>query len=448
MAFNSLTFLFIFLPVFLLIYCLVPKTMRNGLIVIGSLLFYFVGVRAYPWMLLLLAGEVLFTWWIGILLGGESRRTALLTVSIVLLFGCLALFKYYNLFGLPLVFPLAISFYTFQMAAYLFDVYRGKICPERNLITYSAGVLLFVKLISGPLMSWESIFAQLKKRIVSWNEINNGLRDFIVGLSLKVLLADSIGSIWAQASNIGFAAISTPMAWLGLVAYSLQLYFDFYGYSRMAIGLGKMLGFSLPDNFRYPYVCKTMSEFWRRWHITLGAWFRDYVYIPLGGSRRGTGRTIFNLLIVWLLTGIWHGSTVNFLLWGLFLFLLIASEKLWTGNFLNKTRVLSHIYMFFAITLSWMLFAIPSLSDLSAYIGRLFGLTQALIGPAVDFLPQLRGTWLFLLLGLLFSTPFPAKLWKKIRGSVPADLILLLLFWLCVYRISVGLNDPFMYFSF
>lgn len=448
MSFNSLPFLFVFFPIFLVLYYLVPRTLQNVVLVIGSLIFYWIGTSAYPWMILLLAGEILFTWLCGLGLAGEKKKTPLLVFSIAVLFGCLALFKYDTLLGLDLAFPLAISFYTFQMAAYLFDVHRGKICPERSLITYSAGVLLFVKLLSGPLASWESVFAQLKKRRYSWDSINDGLREFILGLSLKVLLADTIGGIWSQVTNIGFEAISTPMAWLGLVAYSLQLYFDFYGYSKMAIGLGRMLGFELPDNFLHPYASKSMSEFWRRWHVTLGAWFRDYVYIPLGGSRCSRARTLFNLFVVWLFTGIWHGSTVNYLLWGMFLFLLIASEKLWTGRFLSEAYVFPHVYMFFAIVFSWMLFAIPSLTDIGTYLGRLFALNSGLLSSSVDFLPQLTKSWPFLLIGLVLCVPQPAKLWEKVRRTLPADLLMLILFWLCVYRMSVGLNDPFMYFSF
>ena len=449
MSFNSLPFLFIFFPIFLVTYYLVPRAFQNAVLVIGSLIFYYVGVASYPWMVLLLAGEIVFTWLIGIALSGEKQRTWLLAISEIVLFACLFLFKYDTLLiHRDLAFPLAISFYTFQMAAYLFDVHRGKVRPERNIITYSAGVLMFMKLLSGPIASWDSIFNQLRRRTYSWTSINEGLKDFIVGLSLKVLLADSIGGIWSQISNMGISAISTPMAWLGIIAYSLQLYFDFYGYSTMAIGLGRMLDFQLPVNFRHPYASKTMSEFWRRWHITLGAWFRDYIYIPLGGSRCSTGRMIFNTLVVWLFTGIWHGSTLNFVIWRLFLFVLIMIEKLLIGKYLNQMYVLPHVYMFFAIVFSWMIFAIPNLSELGVYITRLFGFSSGIVSPAVDFLPQLKTYWLFLLLGLIFCTPLPAKLWEKIRSQYWVAIPLLLLFWLCVYRMSIGLNDPFMYFSF
>ena len=230
MSFNSLPFLFIFFPIFLVTYYLVPRAFQNAVLVIGSLIFYYVGVASYPWMVLLLAGEIVFTWLIGIALSGEKQRTWLLAISEIVLFACLFLFKYDTLLiHRDLAFPLAISFYTFQMAAYLFDVHRGKVRPERNIITYSAGVLMFMKLLSGPIASWDSIFNQLRRRTYSWTSINEGLKDFIVGLSLKVLLADSIGGIWSQISNMGISAISTPMAWLGIIAYSLQLYFDFYG---------------------------------------------------------------------------------------------------------------------------------------------------------------------------------------------------------------------------
>lgn len=448
MSFNNLTFIFLFFPLFLITYYLVPRTLQNVILVIGSLLFYWYGVSSYPWMLLLLFCEILFTWLMGLALGSDHLRTPLLTLSMVILFGLLALFKYDTLVGLELAFPLAVSFYTFQMAAYLFDVYRGKLAPEPSFITYAAGVLMFIKLLSGPLMAWDDIFAQLKKRRYSWANVNEGLRDFIVGLSLKVLVADSLGGIWSQITAIGISSISTPMAWLGMIGYSLQLYFDFYGYSKMAIGLGRMIGFELPDNFTHPYVSHTVGEFWRRWHITLGTWFKNYIYIPLGGSRRGTRRTIINLLVVWVFTGIWHGSTGNFPLWGFFLFLCIASEKLWTGKFFSQSKIISHFYLLLAIGFGWVIFAIPDMKELGTYFLRMFGLSKGALSYRIDFLPQLRSCWLFLIAGVALSTEYPAKLWSKYRSTFVSDILLFLLFWMCVYRMSVGLNDPFMYFSF
>ena len=274
------------------------------------------------------------------------------------------------------------------------------------------------------------------------------LRDFIIGLSMKVLLANQIGGLWRQVKTIGFESVSTPMAWLGLVAYSLQLYLDFCGYSWMAIGVGEMLGFRLPRNFEHPYAARSMRDFWRRWHISLSSWFRDYVYIPLGGSKKGEGRTYLNLLVVWLFTGLWHGSTLNFLLWGLFLFALISLERLGWGKVLRRSQVISRLYMILVIPLSWMLFAIPSLKDIGSYIGRLFAFSGGTAVHARDFLVYGRQYAVVLVIGLLVSTPLPEKLWRRIRTSPLGTVLLLVLFWVCVYCMAVATNDPFMYFSF
>ena len=447
MSFSDLNFIFIFLPVFLLIYLFSPSALWNGLIVIGSLIFYGIGVRGHWWMLGLLAGELVFTYFAGILLG-KSRDKAVLAFCQVLLFALLFFFKYDNLAGLSIAFPLALSFYTFQMSAYLTDVCRGTIPAVTGFFDYGAGVLLFVRLLSGPITSWKDIHRDLTKRRVGWKGLTEGLRDFVIGLSLKLLLADTLGGIWAYVENTGIGDISTPMAWLGIVGYSLNLYFDFWGYSRMAIGLGRMLGFEIPVNFRYPYIAKTMTDFWRRWHITLGLWFRNYVYIPLGGSRVGAVRLIFNLLVVWLFTGLWHGSTLNFLVWGLFLFVVIVLEKFVWGKFLEKTYVLGHLYMILLIPLSWMIFAIPDVPGILAYVMRLVGKTRGYIPYTTDFMAQLDKYKLFLGLGVLFATPLPNKLYEKFRQHPVADLVLFALFWLCVYRMSLGLADPFNYFAF
>lgn len=308
---------------------------------------------------------------------------------------------------------------------------------------------MFPKLLSGPLTRAEELQPQVRKRRYSLEGFDQGLRDFLVGLALKVLLADRVGGIWSQVKTIGFESISTPLAWMGLVAFSLQLYLDFCGYSWMAVGLGRMLGFHLPRNFDHPYAARSMSEFWRRWHITLGLWFRNYVYIPLGGNRKGLPRTVFNLLVVWLLTGMWHGAGWSFILWGLFLFLLIANEKLWLGKILERRPILSRIYMLFAILFSWMLFAIPDLGQIGVYLSRLFPFFGSGVAvSAGDFLRLGKQFGVFLVLGLVVSFPGPERLWNRIRTSVLGTILLFLLFWAVVYCLSVATNDPFMYFSF
>ena len=377
-------------------------------------------------------------------------ETTLLVLGLAALFGCLFFFKYAGLLGLGVTLPLAISFYSFQLAAYLIDVYRGRVPAERKPLLFFTGVLLFPKLLSGPLMDPLSLHEQLSDPPrPGLEDFDSGLRDFILGLSMKVLLANQIGGLWRQVGNIGYESVSTPLAWMGIAAYSLQLYLDFCGYSWMALGLGRMLGFRLPRNFEHPYAARSMQDFWRRWHISLSSWFRDYVYIPLGGSREGTARTYLNLLAVWVLTGLWHGSTLNFLLWGLLLFALIALERAGWGRVLARSRVISRVYMVLMIPLSWLLFAIPSVSRIGVYLGRLFPLvSQGIAVNAGDWLQYGKQYWWLLVLGIVFSTPGPEKLWNRIRGTWLGTVILALLFWACVYCMSVATNDPFMYFSF
>ena len=444
MAFSSLEFIFWFLPVFLAVYYLVPAGRRNIPLLLGSLVFYGWGIRESPWMAAVLATDLLVTYVCGRLLAG-GRRAGLLAGALTVLFGLLLGFKYAGLLGASVALPLGISFYTFQMAAYLIDVHRGKARPETSPIRLVGEVLLFPKLLSGPLMEWNSLSRQMSGRIYRAGTFDRGLREFILGLAMKLLLADRLGGLWRQLGIIGYESVSAPLAWLGLVAYSLQLYYDFAGYSKMAVGLGLMLGFRLPENFLHPYAAKSMGQFWRRWHVTLGAWFREYVYIPLGGSRRGQAVQIRNLLVVWLLTAVWHGATANFLLWGLFIFCLLALEKLGLGRILENSHVLCRLYMIPAILLSWMLFAIPDLGRLAVFAGRLVSQWS---WSAPDFLRYLEQYGLWLLAGVALAMPWPARLWQRLRTAPLGTAVLLGFFWLAVYAMAAGSNDPFLYFSF
>jgi len=335
--------------------------------------------------------------------------------------------------------------------AYLIDVYRGNIRPESSLFRYATFSAFFPKLTSGPIATYQELNAPLSQRAIGMKRLDNGLRDFILGLGLKVLFANQIGGLWNQLGMIGYDSISTPLAWLGSLAYSLQLYFDFYGYSLMAIGVGKMLGFRLPDNFHHPYVARTMTDFWRRWHITLGAWFRSYLYIPLGGNRCSRSRHTLNLLIVWIATGLWHGASWNFVLWGLFLFVVLLLEKNCTMNALTAdsalSHIVSHIYMSLLILLQWTLFAVTDIHQLGVYFGRLFGIGGQVLDSA-DFLRYLDAYGWKLALGVLFATPLPRKLFQPIRDTVFGTFILFAVFAAAVYCISIGSNDPFMYFNF
>lgn len=449
MEFNSIEFIFLFLPAFLLVYYLVPIKGRNWLLAFGGLVFYAIGVYSRLWCLILLLGLTILTWLAGIWMEQVKNRAAFLSFCLVVLFGCLLGFKYAGLFGTGIALPLGASFYIFQMSAYLTDVYRHKSQAERSIIRYGAGVLLFPKLLSGPLMEPKRLQLQLERRQCSISSLDDGIRDFIMGLSMKVLLADRIGGLWGQAKAIGFESLSTPMAWLALLAYSLQLYFDFCGYSWMAIGLGRMLGFRLPLNFDHPYVARSTSEFWRRWHITLGRWFREYVYIPLGGSRNGTIRWFISSLTVWIATGIWHGSSLNFIVWGMFQFLLIVLERFWLGKFLEKHRIISHVYMILVILFGWLIFAVQDVSQIGLYVSRLVPLFGT--GTAVNSRDVLiHGSQYapFLLLGILFATPLPQMLWKPVQNRWLGTVFCFLLFWISVFYLAVATNDPFMYFSF
>ncbi len=450
MVFSSLTFLFIFLPLFLILYYATPDYLRNWPLLLGSLAFYAYGAWAQPWIIALLLGLCIVSFFAGRYIERLARgRKQLLIAGLVLIFGTLLGFKYGGLFtNVHVLLPLGISFYSFQLAAYLIDVYRKHCRAERAFFMFFCAMLFFPKLISGPLTSYDSMAKQLRGRNFSWSRFDYGLRDFVMGLALKCLLANQIGGLWHQVQAIGFESVSTPLAWLGLVSFALQLYFDFYGYSLMAIGLGRMLGFRLPKNFVLPYTARSMSEFWRRWHITLGRWFLDYVYIPLGGSRHGKAIEVRNLVVVWVLTGIWHGSTPNFLLWGLYIVALLILEKLFLGKYLERSRILSHMYLLFTILLSWLLFAITDLTQIGVYLGQLFPFFGAGALPLDDFLRLGQQYGVFVVLGILVSTSGFMRIWDRIRQTKWGAVILLLLFWLSVYVLSAGLNDPFLYFSF
>jgi alginate O-acetyltransferase complex protein AlgI len=308
---------------------------------------------------------------------------------------------------------------------------------------------MFPQLIAGPIVQYTQVADELQHRSTGLHSIDSGLRVFVLGLGSKVLLANLTGGLWTDVQAIGYDSISTPLAWMAAAAYSFQLYFDFYGYSLMAVGLGRIMGFDLPQNFRQPYQSVSMTEFWRRWHITLGSWFREYVYIPLGGNRNGGAKTVRNLLIVWLLTGFWHGASWNFVLWGLLLFVLLVIERAGLRAFFEKHRLVGHAYMFLLIPLSWMLFAITDFNQLGLFFSRMFPLDGSFAGPFPgDWLEPLKDYGLLLAAGVLFCTPLPAKLWEKIEKTPLGPVILLAIFWGAVYCLYRGLNDPCLYFRF
>ena len=435
-------------------------------------MFYVIGVWQRPWCLAPLLGLAVLVYLLGLRMRPRESR-GLLVLGLAALFGCLFFFKYAGLLGLGVTLPLAISFYSFQLAAYLIDVYRGRVPAERKPLLFFTGVLLFPKLLSGPLMDPLSLHEQLSDPPrPGLEDFDSGLRDFILGLSMKVLLANQIGSLWRQVGNIGYESVSTPLAWMGIAAYSLQLYLDFCGYSWMALGLGRMLGFEFMENFNYPYISKSITEFWRRWnfehpyaarsmqdfwrrwHISLSSWFRDYVYIPLGGSREGTARTYLNLLAVWVLTGLWHGAAWNFVAWGLYFAAFLLLEKLFLGRWLKRVPVLGHVYVLLAALFSFVLFDAASVPAALGTAGGLLGLGGLPLWDS-GALYYLRSYAPVLALAAVGSTPLPAALCRRIAagraGRVldalePAALLALLA--VCTAFLVSGSANPFLYFRF
>lgn len=472
MVFSSFDFLFRFLPVFLLFYFICPDKWRNLCLFAGSLAFYFYGTRHMPFYFLLLILSMVINFFIGRRIGRKwngTERTVWLWIGIVYNLLWLMGFKYsaflaeninilFSQLGMKIQFPilhpdlpLGISFYTFQAIAYLADIYKKEIRSEPSLLRFGTWFTMFTQVTSGPITRYQEVRSHLLRRKESLDRLETGLREFTIGLSLKVLLANQLGGLWNQVNAIGYESISTPLAWMGIIAFSLQLYFDFYGYSLMAQGLGWIMGFQIPRNFAYPYQSLTMTEFWRRWHMTLGKWFKSYVYIPLGGNRRGTLATIRNLLVVWLLTGFWHGADWNFLLWGLLLFVLISIEKSGFGTLLNRFPIMGHIYMAFVIPLNWLVFAISQPAQILIYLKRLF---PFLVKPgtytwfAGDYLKYGQIYGLTLIAGLIFMTDFPRRIYNRYRHTFITALGLIILFWICIYCIKMGMDDPFLYFRF
>lgn len=439
MQLYSISFLFYFLPLFLGVYYIVPDKEKTLVTIIGSSIFYLLqdGSGLWQWFLLLgLTGSVY-------LIGGElcKRYGKILLICTLSVFALLLLF--FKFFRGGELLPPGMSFYLFQMAAYLIDVRRKRLEPENSLISFGGQILLFPKLLSGPLMMPRSLQAQLHHPRVNLHRFHDGLQELIAGLAMKVLLADRLAGLWNQAVIIGYDSLSPLAAWAALAAFAMRLYFDFHGYSMMAVGLGKMMGFELPRNFEHPYAARSVSDFFRRWHITLGAWFRDYVYIPLGGNRKGTWRMARNILTVWLLTGLWHGVGGNYLFWGVFLGLLIVMEKLWHGKLLERIGIGTHIYTIAAIMLSWAAFAVGQWDQLVVFLGQLFGLGGGKYGAAetLRYLPVL-------LPGLLFLTPLPGRLFDWLREKYWFDFLMFILFWVSIYYVATVRQDPFLYFQF
>lgn len=464
MIFSSIEFLLYFLPIFLLLYGVTPKRFKNVTLVLGSFFFYAMGELKYlPLLMVSVAVNFLLAYQFSVVprQKGKNRKQKRfkvikknrrwLAVAVVFNIGVLVLFKVgVDDAGLPL----GISFYTFQVMSYLIDVYRGEQRKETSLTRFAVYLCMFPQLVSGPIVAYGEVREELRNREFTAESLQQGLKVFTIGLASKVLLADRLGLLWQQVQVTGFESISTPLAWIAAVAYSLKIYFDFYGYSLMAIGLGRIVGFELPENFREPYMAGSVREFYRRWHMTLGRWFRKYVYIPLGGSRKGELRTVVNLLAVWLLTSVWHGDTVNFLIWGLLLWLFIVFERLLEALGITKIfrrglmKVIPHLYLLAVIPVTWMCFAITDMSQLQIYLGRMFGTLEGIRVSAKDWLKALETYWYLFAVGIVACTPAAKKLFVRWKDSFVGMVLLAVLFWLCVWRLGVEGHNPFMYSNF
>ena len=457
MIFSSIEFLLWFLPIFLIVYGITPRKYRNLTLLVGSIVFYAMGdVRYLPLLMI----SILCNYFLGLHLAKRSPKTLWRKkLLLILTLGAnLAVLLWFKDWGGSAGLPLGISFYTFQILSYQIDVYRGEVSREYSFLKFATYVIMFTKLISGPITRYGDISDSLTERTFTVRGLEDGMKLFILGLAAKVLLADRVGILWHEVQVTGFESISTPLAWLAAIAYSMEIYFDFWGYSLMAMGLGRMMGIELPANFRRPYMARSVRDFYRRWHMTLGQWFCRYVYIPLGGSRQGELRTIFNLLVVWMLTGIWHGAGWNFLFWGLWFAFFLILEKLFLGDILESVpKVFGRIYTLAVVLISWVFFALESPGEILAYLQAMFGMNG--IGPVNSLAMFLCNEYLVLLvIALVACLPLGSRLVHALKSSktgpamalyrlgekvIPAVLLLLSV----AYIVDASYN-PFLYFRF
>ena len=466
MVFSSTIFLCVYLPLVLLGYYICPKKGKNLFLLIVSLIFYAWGEPKYVFLMIF---SILVNYVFGLLMDkhreNKKRLKLMLVISVIIDLGLLSVFKYTDfiitninsVFGagfdlLNIALPIGISFYTFQAMSYTIDVYRDDVRVQRNLIDFGMYITMFPQLIAGPIVRYSDVQDQLAERNVTTADFSEGIMRFVVGLGKKVLLANQMGAVWTQIYALG-GDISALMAWTGAAAYTFQIYFDFSGYSDMAIGLGRMFGFKFPENFRYPYESVSITDFWRRWHITLSTWFKEYLYIPLGGNRRGLARQALNLLIVWTLTGFWHGAGWNFVMWGLYYFAILFIEKLFLLKALDKLpRLFRHAYALLLIVIGWVIFASDDVSVMLPYLGSMFGANGALGG--MDVYTLLTKAALMVIC-CVASTELPRRLFVTAAGkmnekaafTVKSVLTLALLALSVVFLIGDSYN-PFLYFRF
>lgn len=472
MVFSSTTFLILFLPITLIAYYLIGIALtrsiavKNGILLLASLVFYAWGEPVYIFLMLI---SILFNYVIGkdiassreVEQPGQARL--LFIVAVCFNLSVLGFFKYAGflvdninaLFGwhlalpdLPL--PVGISFYTFQIMSYIIDLYKGKIKVQNNLLSFALYISLFPQLIAGPIVKYKDIAYQLRRRRETWNKFARGMTRFTVGLAKKLLLANTLGSVFNAVQAKEISSLSTLSAWIGILCYTLQIYFDFSGYSDMAIGLGSMFGFSFNENFRYPYAATSVTDFWRRWHISLSSWFRDYVYIPLGGNRRKTPRVILNLMIVWLLTGLWHGASWNFVAWGVFYGVLLILEKYVLHRVLEHLpKLLRRVLTMLCVMIGWVLFSAGSLHDALSYLKVMFGGGAALMDADAKYL--IATNFVLLIIGAVCAVPLYRRFLQKADPKVISRLKIAafpLLLLLCIIFMISETYNPFLYFRF
>lgn len=466
MVFSSTIFLCVYLPLVLLGYYICPKKGRNLFLLIVSLVFYAWGEPKYVFLMIF---SILVNYIFGRLMdknrGRQKRMKLLLVLSVVIDLGLLSVFKYTDfiitnvnaIFGssfdlLNIALPIGISFYTFQAMSYTIDVYRNDVRVQKNLIDFGMYITMFPQLIAGPIVRYADVQDQLAERSVTTADFSEGIMRFVVGLGKKVLLANQMGAVWSDIYALG-GDVSALMAWTGAIAYTFQIYFDFSGYSDMAIGLGRMFGFKFPENFRYPYQSVSITDFWRRWHITLSTWFKEYLYIPLGGNRRGLARQALNLLIVWSLTGFWHGAGWNFVMWGLYYFVILFIEKLFLLKALDKLpKFFRHVYALLLIIIGWVIFASDDVSVLLPYLGSMFGANGAVGGMDVY---TLLTKAVLIVICCVASTELPKRLFLSATGAmnekaaftIKSVMTIALLALSMILLIGDSYN-PFLYFRF
>ena len=466
MLFSSIPFLYYFLPSVLILFLLAPKKLKNTVLLISSLVFYGWGEPKY---VIMMVASIIIGFISGLLIEAtneKSKKKLILTINIIINLGFLGFFKYSNFFienfnsvtGLSLnllnvALPIGISFYTFQILSYAVDVYRGTVKAQKNLINLATYITMFPQLIAGPIVRYTDVVESLDERIINFEKISCGVRRFIVGLSKKVLLANALGELC-----VTFKASedkSLLFYWLYAISFCLQVYFDFSGYSDMAIGLGKILGFEFMENFNFPFISKSVAEFWRRWHISLGSWFRDYVYIPLGGNRVKKSRWIFNILVVWFLTGFWHGAAWNFIIWGLYFVIFLVLEKTVIGKFITKTPVLNRVYTLFFIIISFVIFDAVNMGEAFTYIKAMLGFSGVPL-VSTEFIYYLKEYAVILALGIVGATPLVKKVATKLTeingvkvvvGILEPIILIVLLVLVTAYLVDGSFN-PFLYFRF